>query len=169
MAAGATYYPIATTTVSGTSTTNITFSSISGSYTDLFLVINGGLTQTDNIVFQVNGDTGSNYSATTLDGNGTSAGSNRQSNASRFYFDQSGYPTANAFNLVLNVNFMNYSNTTTYKTILGRTGNAASGTAAGVALWRSTAAITSIKIASSVGSYTFISGTTATIYGITAA
>jgi hypothetical protein len=41
MAAGATYTPIATYTVSGSSTLTYTFSSIPSTYTDLVLVVNG--------------------------------------------------------------------------------------------------------------------------------
>ena len=40
MAAGSTYTPIATTTL-GSAQADVTFSSISGSYTDLVLIIGG--------------------------------------------------------------------------------------------------------------------------------
>jgi len=64
MAAGATYEPIATTTVSGSSTSTVTFSSISGTYTDLVIIGNLGSQTTNAFPYlQFNGDTGSNYSA----------------------------------------------------------------------------------------------------------
>ena len=62
MAAGSTYTPIATQTLSS-SVSNITFSSISGIYTDLILIVN--IAETPSIgsfVFRVNGDSGNNYS-----------------------------------------------------------------------------------------------------------
>ena len=65
---------------------------------------------------------------------------------------------------------MNYSNTTTYKTILSRTNAAANGVDATVGLWRSTSAITSIEIGKNSGmSGTFQIGSTFTLYGIKAA
>ena len=66
MAAGSTYTPIATTTLSSAQS-SVTFSSL-GSYTDIILVYAGTGTSTDTqgIRFQVNGDTGTNYSNTTL-------------------------------------------------------------------------------------------------------
>jgi hypothetical protein len=66
---------------------------------------------------------------------------------------------------------MNYSNTTTYKTILANSrvepGDATySGVETLVNLWRSTSAINTIKIMPNAG--TFASGFTATLYGIKA-
>jgi hypothetical protein len=66
------------------------------------------------------------------------------------------------------IHFMNYSNTTTYKSLLARGNNAASGTDAIASLWRSTAAITSITFNLQTGG-TFDIGSTITLYGITAA
>jgi hypothetical protein len=60
---------------------------------------------------------------------------------------------------------MNYSNSTTYKTILGRSNAATSGTSAAVGLWRSTSAINSIEI----GTVSFTAGSTFSLYGIAAA
>jgi len=60
---------------------------------------------------------------------------------------------------------MNYSNTTTYKTFLGRGNDPSSFVRQGVGLWRNTAAITSF----SVSGVTFSTGVTATLYGIKAA
>jgi len=79
MAAGSTYTPIATTTL-GSSATSYTFTSIPSTYTDLVIVaqIKGDTTTYLNLRF--NGDTGSNYSRTTLSGNGSTASSERRSN-----------------------------------------------------------------------------------------
>jgi hypothetical protein len=65
--------------------------------------------------------------------------------------------------------FMNYSNATTYKTVLSRSNVAASASvSANVGLWRNTAAITSIKLYV-YPSYNFVAGSTFTLYGIKAA
>lgn len=170
MAAGATYTPIATTTASG-STSSVTFSSIPSTYTDLILVIIGGTTTSGaDMYIQLNSDTGNNYSRTNLYGNGTSAGSTSSAYANQNHFgmgDTASFSTTNgAFNSILHFN--NYSNTTTYKSIIQRSNLASAGTDSMVALWRSTSAINTIYIYNSP-SRNFLSGSTFTLYGITAA
>jgi hypothetical protein len=170
MAAGATYEPIATTTL-GSATQTVTFSSISQSYTDLVIVINnvkhsyaGSDTVQDNVL-QFNSDTGSNYSFTQMNGDGSSANTTRAANLTAI---QAAYPMASATaggTLILNV--QNYSNSTTYKTVLIRTATPTR-TSAYVDLWRNTAAITSMVVGVSA-SYTMSAGTVITLYGIAAA
>jgi hypothetical protein len=159
MAAGNTYEPIATTTL-GSATANVTFSSISGSYTDLVLVINAGVSTTGAITVQLNADTGTNYSVTRLYGDGSTATSDRFS--SQNYLDLSFFP--NTLNNNSIIHFMNYSNTTTNKTILARW-NSTSYTTAVVGLWRNTAAVNSIKLYNALG-YNLIAGSTFSLYGI---
>ena len=161
----ATYEKIATNTL-GSSAASITFSSISGAYTDLVLIVSPLTATIDNVTIQYNGDTGSNYSWTTVGGNGTAASSHRGSNDSNPYTQyQSGVDTTRS-NVIINV--MNYSNTTTYKTAICRGNNTGYGTDATVVLWRNTNAITSILLTTR-GSYNFTSGSTFTLYGIKAA
>ena len=173
MAAGATYTPLATTTVSGGSTANIDFTSISGSYTDLVIVGNFG-TDSTNTYFkiQLNSDTtDSNYSGTYLRGTGSAADTGTYGSGVGTYWASAGTKlpyNAVAGNII--INFENYSNSTTYKTILQRynwtdTNGAA---AANVGLWRNTAAITSIRLTTTAGS-NFYAGSTFTLYGIAAA
>ena len=77
MAAGNTYIPIATTTLSSTAS-SVTLSSIPATYTDIVIVCNGQTsTGTFDTKLQVNSDTGSNYSSTRLEGSGSAASSNR--------------------------------------------------------------------------------------------
>ena len=171
MAAGSTYTPIATTTLSSASA-NITFSSISGSYTDIILVCQfSGASSGQSPYLQINSDTGTNYSGTLLTGNGTTAASNRYSSDTQISDNSKGISTTAGANIIT-WHFQNYSNTTTYKTVLFRTtaldGASYQGVTTGVGLWRSTSAITSIKFYLS-GSVNLASGTTATLYGITAA
>lgn len=151
----------------GTATASITFSSISGSYTDLFLVMDlGAGTAGQDIYCQVNGDTNTNYSHTRLTGNGTAASSSRGSSLAYMRFSDGGSPQTTA-NSLTKVNFMNYSNTTTFKTAINRADNANRGLDAVVNLWRSTAAITSITVYLSSGNITV--GSTFTLYGIKSA
>jgi len=170
MAAGNTYVALATNTLSS-SATSITFSSISGAYTDLVLVCNVigvGANTDENCSIQVNGDTGSNYSMTRLRANGTTASSDRDTSATSAIAGIITVKTTDdgtRSNVI--VNFQNYSNATTYKTWLSRSNSALYSVQAMVNLWRSTAAITSIKLYLSSGN--IASGATATLYAIKAA
>jgi len=160
----ATYEKIATTTL-GSSSATVNFTSISGSYTDLVLVCTPLSTTIDNLVIQYNGDTASNYSWTTLGGNGTVASSNRGSNNTNSYLHyQAGVNTTQS-NVIVNI--MNYSNTTTFKTAICRGNNTTIGTDSTVVLWRSTSAINSILLKQR-GSNNLNSGSTFTLYGIKA-
>lgn len=164
MAAAQTYEPIATYTASG-SITDYTFSSIPQTYTDLILVLDGTMSAPDDYGVRFNGDTGSNYSATILYANGTSTVSARTTNATSIYIDYLGLGTDQGTTIA---HFMNYSNTTTYKNTLSRFGQSTRGTDMITGLWRSTAAITSIQVLR-LGTRTFQTGTTFTLYGIKAA
>jgi hypothetical protein len=168
MPAGNTYEAIATETLT-TSAASVTFSSISGAYTDLQLVVNNTLTVASArfIALQFNSDTGANYSATYLYGDGATAASGRGSNDNYARIGNGSGSTSNSAATVANI--MNYSNTTTYKTTIGRS---SSDTYAIVylSLWRSTSAITSIKvICDTTGGTVFGTGSTFTLYGIKAA
>jgi hypothetical protein len=160
-----TYEPIATTTL-GSAQASYTFSSISSAYTDLILVTNVKAVSSSELRIQLNSDTGTNYSFTYLSGNGTSAFSSRGSNASRIplnaYADAS---TTFAQTTISQI--MNYSNATTYKTVITRASNANNGVDAVVGLWRNTAAITSINVF--LGTGNLDTGSTFTLYGIKAA
>lgn len=161
-----TYVPIATTTLSSAAA-SYTFSSISSAYTDLVLVFNGyASTGTQNINIQVGNtsiDTATNYSYTILYGTGTAAGSSRAATQSSIVL---AYPQSTQGTNAI-VQIQNYSNTTTYKTLLSRGNNAAYEIDATVGLWRSTAAIDTIKLNISAGN--FVIGSTFTLYGIAAA
>lgn len=166
MAAGSTYTPIATTTL-GSATNSVTFSSIAGTYTDIVIVMNLGNASSENTAIQFNSDTGTNYSITYLAGDGTSASSGRTTSAAYIRVDSSSAPST-SLNSTHIVNVMNYANSTTYKSTVMRSNTASGGTAATVGLWRSTAAITAIKIYG-INSSNLASGSTFTLYGITAA
>lgn len=166
-----TMIPIATSTLA-TAAASVTFSSIPATYTDLVLVVaslNNTATNTS-FQFQVgNGsvDTGTNYSLTELFGTGSAASSDRASNDTAAYLNGPGIGTSTNIPNLYITNLMNYSNTTTYKTFLGRGGSAEKNLVATVNLWRSTAVINTIKIFQSANN--MATGSTFTLYGIKAA
>jgi hypothetical protein len=166
MAAGPTYTSLATTTTSG-SAASYTFSSISGVYTDLIIVVSGGASVAIDLSLRFNGDTGSNYSFTRLTLDNLTAVSARTSNATSLRISDGGFVTTTLGASNQTINIMNYANTTTYKTLIARCNRAAGGIDATFGLWRSTSAITSIELFP--GTSTFLDGTTLTLYGIAAA
>ena len=170
MAAGSTYSTIATTTL-GSDIASYTFSSIGGTYTDLILIGQFGQSTGGNaIAVQFNSDTGTNYSFTALVGSGTAASSTRVSNSNYLYPAYNIAPSS-AIAGVLKMNIQNYSNTTTNKSVLIRYDNNDAtypGTSTTVGLWRSTSAITSIKI-EAFGGTGLKTNSTFTLYGITCA
>jgi len=167
MAAGSTYTPIATHTTSG-SAASYTFSSISGAYTDLVIVVNGGSATAVDLLMRFNGDTGSNYSTTrlTLD-NLTVISSHQSSQTSSRVSDGGGLTTTlAATNHIINI--INYANTTTYKHFTARCSRAAGGVDLTTGLYIGTiAAITSVTLLTNTSN--FLNGTTLTLYGIAAA
>jgi hypothetical protein len=161
-----TYTPIATNTLTSAAS-SVTFSSISGTYTDLIIVCTPTRVTTgaEELVFQFNSDTGTNYSSTILTGDGSTASSIRFSNQTyanvNYNSNVSQTQTTQIYQL------MNYSNSTTFKTLIGRGSTASSGVEAAVSLWRNTAAVTSIAAKLKNGN-NFATGSTFTLYGIKA-
>ena len=166
-----TYEPIAAQTL-GSAVASVTFGSIPQTYTDLIL-ISSPIATTDGISLNIrfNGDAGSNYSRTVLSGYGASTGSGsvRHSNVTRIGSNwQVGAGTGGPSPHIHNI--QNYSNSTTFKTVVFR-GNAfpysgLSEVTGEIGLWRNTSAITSINISASSN---FAVGSTFTLYGIRAA
>jgi hypothetical protein len=169
-----TYEPIATTTLSSSSS-SFTISSIPSTYTDLRIVVVPKSNQNEtNMYLRFNSDTGNNYSYTFLSGRfaggvdvintfrGTSGG------GTGILTDYRGVDTTNLGLITLDV--FSYAGSTR-KTVLGTSsedrGNGATSSQVGrmVGLWKSTSAITSVTF-SVLGVTTFVAGTTATLYGI---
>lgn len=158
-----TYTPIATSTLTST-VDNVTFTSVPATYTDLVVVVAGGLNTLTNVsCITLNGDNGTNYSYTALRGNGTSVTSDRASNA--VYSYGVNFTTAQGTYIW---HIMNYANTNVFKTILHRGNQVSQETAAIVSLWRSLSAVSTVRIDSG-GSRLFSVGTSFTLYGIKAA
>jgi hypothetical protein len=169
MAAGATYEPILTNTLSS-ATSTFTFSSISGSYTDLVLVIayKAATTNYPTLRLTFNGSS-SGYSGTQLYNSGSIASSNRNTSAAFISIARAvGVPQTIGNTGTVLISIPNYSNATTYKTVLARANASDTGTEFDVGLWQNTSAITSISIDSG-SSNDFAIGSTFTLYSIKAA
>ena len=167
----ATYEPIATQTL-GSAQSSVTFNSFSG-YTDLVLVASARSAYTtdasDGLRLRLNSDSGTNYSWTNLGGNVSNAFSGRASSVN--IGEIGSLATSSSSNTAFGVciaNFQNYANTTTYKTIISRSGEARLVNYGYTTLWRSTSAITEIVLSSARAS-NFVAGSTFTLYGIKAA
>ena len=158
-----TYEKIESVTL-GSSQASVTFSSISGSYTDLVIVTNVKSTSTGNMIMRFNGNSSAVYSETRLIGDGSSGISDRLSNFNEIYTDSYGYFDGSNFNQAKIINIMNYSNTTTFKTCLIRSNRTQTGLDAIVGLYRSTSAITSVFL--SGNGLNFVAGSTFNLYGI---
>ena len=160
-----TYVALATQTL-GTATSSVTFNSISSSYTDLVLITsaknNTGAQYRLQLSF--NGDRSTSvYSVTKLTGNGSTAVSSRVSNATYGAILIGTIGSTNFDNVITHI--MNYSNTTTNKTVLSRGNETAAEVNAEAGLWRSTAAITSLTL-DLEGGINFVAGSTFSLYGI---
>jgi hypothetical protein len=165
MAKTATYSLIASTTL-GSDTASNTFSSIPATYTDLILVTTTKNNSGGNRAMQMllNSDTATNYSTTYLSGDGTSATSTRTTGTA--YLDTL-VTVPGADFTICTFHFQDYANATTYKTVLNRSGLGSTNVRAVVSLWRSTAAINSIKIQLG-GADLYSTGSTFKLYGILA-
>jgi hypothetical protein len=172
-----TYEKIQSTTISGSSTNTVTFSSIVGTYTDLR--ISAVFASTTNAQGQINlrfnSDTSSSYSRTHIIGSGSSASSQAVANQTNLhmgnYVITGSIITPPQFTTL---DIFSYSGST-FKTCLitafNDTNNDASygggGSLYNVSLWRNTAAITAIEMINSNSNYS--SGSVFTLYGIKSA
>lgn len=166
MAAGATYEPIATQTLASTAS-SVSFTSIASTYTDIILVASGTVSSAASFYLRVNNDSATNYSITGLQGNAGTASSYRLTSRTSSEAG-SWYTTQND----TTIHFQNYANSTTNKTFLSRTNNAANLVDETAHYWRSTSAINRIDVSPNStfsGATTFSVGSTFTLYGIAAA
>ncbi len=160
-------YEVISTTTVGTAVASVTLSSIPQTFTDLVLVFAGSSSTlaTDSIDIQFNGDTTTNYSNTFLSGNGSSASTGRNSN-----FNYGVGALITSTEIASNIwQIFNYSNATTFKTILVRGNIAGALLRANAILWRKTPeAITSITLKNDTAQ-NFAVGCTFSLYGVKAA
>ncbi len=160
MASGATYEKIDTTLL-GSNTQTVTFSSIPQTYTDLVIVIEGAATSSADFNLRVgNGsaDSGNNYSRIPVYGSSSGVSMAVLGNISGFIFSM-----YSARSMAI-INLMNYANTNVNKTALIRNNNGIEIVYASSNLWRSTVAIDYLQF--TTGTHSFIAGTVFSIYGI---
>lgn len=159
-------YEVISTTILGSAASTITLSSIPQTYTDLVLISNhDAITADSENRYTVNGDNGSNYSSTLCWGQGYSVYSVRQTSQTSAFLSY-GMNTTAGWGLSI-LQLQNYSNTTTYKSMISRESEPDIEAMMTVSLWRSTAAITEVSIKRIACS--FATGSTFTLYGIKAA
>jgi len=160
-----TYEPIATQTL-GSVATDITFSSIASSWTDLRISLTGTLVSLNQPFLRFNGDTATNYSSTNVSGNGTSAASSRATGANRMYFALPAN-TSDTIPSFYAIDIFSYAGSTNKTCLINCSldENGSGFTLSSVGLWRSTSAITSVTLSSNATN-NWKAGTTATLYGI---
>lgn len=158
-------YDLIASNVLTTNTTSITFSSISASYRDLVLVIDGAGGNGDFYPrLQFNSDTGANYAWLDMQGNGSSS-------QSSFGNTETGQQIANGvFFSISNrtqiiANILDYSTTNKHKTSISKSSRANQVTALVGGRWANTAAINTIRLYSANGN-SLATDTTIYLYGI---
>lgn len=157
-AAGApnSYESIATTTVGSGGAADVTFSSIPSTYTHLQVrgisrsTYNGAANENQFLYMQFNSDTGANYDAHRLIGNGSSASASASNNRNQMIpnWITTLNSTASVFGGSV-IDILDYLNTNKYKTVrsIGGVDDNVSGAVVYYSnLWRSTSAITTIKL-----------------------
>lgn len=172
LAGNAAYDPAATWLISRTSPTtgtSITFSSIPSTYKHLQIRAISRDGSANSLYLRFNSDSGTNYAAHQLRGNGASA--TATSNApSVTEINSVGYGsvTASIFGATV-IDILDYASTTknkTVRTINGVDNNGSGSVFLTSGVWLSTSAVTSITITSNAGT-NFTSGTTFALYGFT--
>lgn len=160
----ATYEPIQSYTVSGSTTATVGFTSIPQTYTDLILIGASGQTVAGSLHIRLNGVTTTVYSNTRLEADGTTVSSSR--NTSENFMKTYLASANNTYGVFSIFHLFNYTSTSINKTALF---NEYRNTrvAHSINLFRNTAAITEINL--SAESAYFVSGSTFTLYGIKAA
>jgi hypothetical protein len=145
------FVSIATTTVGSGGTSSITFSGIPSVYKHL--QIRGITSSLDaDVNLRFNGDTGSNYSEHYIYGDGTTRAAGGGSNLTTVATFYAGNDAVNAVNMGPGIfDILDYANTNKYKTMRGLTGPADRGLIVfRSSSWRSTSAITSITLTSTL-------------------
>lgn len=160
-----TYVALDKVTTTG-SVSSIEFTGISSAYTDLRIVIDVLGVGTGYVTAQFNNNTGTNYSITRMGGNGSTATSYRATDQTSCDLSWSAAYTSSG-RLMATVDLLNYSNTTTFKNLLSRAGKSDNAVDLIAGMFRSTSAITSIKLIAATSN--FAAGSTFSLYGISAA
>lgn len=152
---------------------NITFSNIPQTYQDLMLVAFARNTQAlaingMNLYINTTSQSPNYWSQTTLAGNGSLAASTRGTTVYGATLDMPGSISTSGVYGSAVYHILNYTNTTTYKTVLGRNANDQNGAGSvqiAAALFAQTGAVTTLQIGSGYGA-NYSAGTTFALYGV---
>jgi hypothetical protein len=166
MPASSTYTPIATFTTVNNTTTSYTFSSIPSTYTDLIVIMDLKATASSSLTFRANADSGANYWSLAQYVSGTTITNTRYTSQTIGYLNYNGMSFSSGQWQTVKFNLFNYNSTNMWKPFLCESSSFQWATETTSGQWRSTAAITSVSIFA--GAY-FDTGSTFTLYGITAA
>jgi hypothetical protein len=169
MAAGPTYEPIQTYTLSSAAS-SIDFTSIPATYTDLVVIVQYATSLSNyNLFIRCNGISTTVYSV--LDISNITAAETDNTNQILIARQQGAGTTMNNPGFAI-VNIFNYTNTSIHKQISYQNGAQTSSgnaqTGFGVAVYKQTTAVTQVNLSSNSG-VTLSTGTRATLYGIKAA
>ena len=143
----------------GANAASVSFSSISSSYRDLYLTINGSMAASGNIALKINADATSTYyiiatASTSTTITGSQATSNLLNYTNTLGTDQ--------FSMI--VDFLDYSTTDRHKSVLVKSSSATSSGAELLGMrWWGTAAIGTITL---TGSSNFATGTQFCLWGV---
>ena len=154
-------YDLLDSTTLTSSASSVTFSSISQDYRDLVLVFECQGSLSARVNGYLNGDTGTNYFMVSMENDG---GAVSDSGSSLAFFNAG--LVRSDHRAINRVNFMDYSATDKHKTMLQREDAALARLGARAMRWANTAAITSIEVAPTSG--TFDTGSTFYLFGIAA-
>ena len=170
----ATYEPIASQTL-GSDVSEVTFSSIPGTFTDLVVVAQTRTSEAATVSglgLRLNGTTSTGfYSVTRLQGSGSAASSGRDSASTETQSNGGVAPgntaTSNVFGTTV-LHVMSYANANVFKTVLWQSDDGAQSLLRrSVTLFQSTSAITSLTLRPGAGNLK--SGSTVSLFGLKAA
>lgn len=155
------YTALANTTL-GSTVSSVTFSSISGSYRDLMVVVMPIASSSGyGLGLRFNADSGSNYLFVTALGNGSSTASGLNTTTRTYLNYSTTVPTTSQTISIGHI--MDYSATDKHKTILARGNASSNGTEMIAGRWANTAAITTVEV-QFLGNG--VSGSTVALYGV---
>jgi hypothetical protein len=166
-----TYEKIQSTTISGSSTNTVSFTSIAASWTDLRLsVVFADTTNAQGqINLRFNSDTSNSYSRIHLGGSGSSTSTQSVANQSFLHMGDYVFYGATTIPQFTTCDIFSYAGSTNKTCLITANNdrNGSGGVLYNCSLWRNTAAITQIDMVLSTSNYA--AGSVFTLYGIKAA
>lgn len=158
--------PLASVTLTSAQST-VSLTSIPQGYRDLRLVVSIKHSNATRYThFRVNSDSGSNYSAVQMFGDGSTAQGAAYSASTRFVLANNYYESSTQ-EIVGTIDFLDYQVTDKHKSVIWRSGLASTVVNASAGRWASNSAVTSILLDSTeAGSNTFAAGSTFNLFGV---